>query len=136
MIDIGERLTLIFSGAITTTFKLVVLVIAYKTIKLGYDLLIKGVKGEFKFSGELQGFKADLRSVSPGLLFVLLGCMVISIAIMTKYERVLNRGQSVEKIPITSYQEFLDQETLTIEEISPPPITEKHYYIKKLAEDK
>ncbi len=57
--------------------KITVLIIGYLIVRLGYDLLVKGVKGEFKFKGNFSGVKADLASASPGLLFLLLGVILI-----------------------------------------------------------
>ena len=50
-------------------FKLAVLGVGYLIAKLGYDLLIKGVSGEFKFKTEIRGTKADLVSASPGIFY-------------------------------------------------------------------
>lgn len=61
--------------------KIVCFILSYKIIKLGYNLITAGVKGEFKFSSQFLGFKADLISLSPGLLFVLLGVLLMMIAI-------------------------------------------------------
>ena len=85
MIEIGDKLSIIMAGTLVITLKLVVSIIAYKIVKLGYDLLLRGVKGEFQFSGQIASNKADLKSASPGLLFVLLGCAVMAIAITAKF---------------------------------------------------
>ena len=61
--------------------KIVCFILGYLIISLGYKLIVSGVKGEFKFSANLGGFKTDLASVSPGLLFVLLGVLLIGYAI-------------------------------------------------------
>ena len=63
-------------------FKLTVLFVGYKISKLGYDLLIKGITGEFKFKANIHGSKADLLGASPGLFFVLLGTSLIFIAVL------------------------------------------------------
>jgi hypothetical protein len=63
-------------------FKLFVLLVGYLITKLGYDLLIKGVSGQFKFHGEIKGGKADLVSASPGVFFVLMGAILIAIGII------------------------------------------------------
>lgn len=65
--------------------KLSLIFIAAMTIFLGYKLLVKGVKGEFKFKTEMQGIKADLVSASPGTFFVFLGVIVLITAIQTRY---------------------------------------------------
>ena len=90
MIEIGDKLSVIMAGTLVITLKLVVSIIAYKIVKLGYDLLLRGVKGEFQFSGQIAGNKADLKSASPGLLFVLLGCAVMAIAITTKFPQKID----------------------------------------------
>ena len=61
--------------------KIVVFILGYLTIRMGYHLISSGAEGKFKFAANLGGFKADLVSVSPGLLFVLLGIMLIGIAL-------------------------------------------------------
>lgn len=63
------------------TMKIACFILGYLTVRLGYQLISAGVKGEFKFSGQLLGLKADLASVSPGLLFVALGVFLIGYAI-------------------------------------------------------
>ena len=61
--------------------KIVCFILGYLTIRLGYLLISSGVTGQFKFSAKLAGAQADLASVSPGLLFVLLGVLLIGYAI-------------------------------------------------------
>jgi len=51
--------------------KIVCFIIGYLIVRLGYKLLISGIKGEFKFTSEYKGIKGGLISSSPGLLFVL-----------------------------------------------------------------
>jgi hypothetical protein len=60
--------------------------IGYLVVRLGYDLLKRGIKGEFKFSTEMDKVKVGLASVSPGLLFVLLGCLIIGYAMFVEKE--------------------------------------------------
>jgi hypothetical protein len=73
----------LFSFALIIMMKIVCFILSYKIIKLGHQLISSGVKGEFKFSSSFIGFKADLVSISPGLLFVLLGVLLMMIAIYT-----------------------------------------------------
>ena len=78
--------TLLFSEftiafALVVVMKIVCFVLGYLTIRLGHNLISSGVRGEFKFSGSLMGFKGDLASLSPGLLFVFLGASLIGIAL-------------------------------------------------------
>ena len=63
-------------------FKLVVLFVGYLIAKLGHDLLIKGVTGEFKFQTKFKESTADLVSASPGLFFILMATILISIGIL------------------------------------------------------
>ncbi len=67
--------------ALVIFMKIVCFVLGYFIVRLGYKLIASGVKGEFKFSAGLGGVKTDLASVSPGLLFVLLGTALIGYAI-------------------------------------------------------
>lgn len=61
--------------------KVVVFVTGYLIVRLGYNLILSGAKGEFKFKTKLLDFQADLASISPGLLFVLLGTILIGWAL-------------------------------------------------------
>jgi hypothetical protein len=61
--------------------KVIALILGFGTIRLGHDLISQGAKGEFKFKTSVGGVKADLTSVSPGLLFVLLGVLLIGYAV-------------------------------------------------------
>lgn len=109
-LEIGERVMLIIASSMVIFFKLVVIILAYKTIKLGYDLLLRGVKGDFQFSSEISGYKADLRSASPGLLFVVLGCAIMAIAIVEKFPQ-----------EIVKTSEDFDRKVNTLEK---PPVKE------------
>ena len=60
--------------------KLTCFALGYLVVRLGANLLREGVKGEFKFSAGLAGPKADLKSASPGLLFLALGVALIAYA--------------------------------------------------------
>lgn len=66
--------------AMLVAMKIVCFILGYLTVRLGYQLIKQGVKGEFKFSASFGGTKADLASVSPGLLFVLLGVGLVGYA--------------------------------------------------------
>ena len=61
------------------SYKIFTLLVGYLFAKLGYNLLIKGVSGEFKFKCEIKGFKADLVSASPGIFFILMGTLIVGI---------------------------------------------------------
>ena len=77
-----ENLYLI-SFSLIILMKIVCFILSYKIIKLGYNLISAGVKGEFKFSSDFIGFKSDLQSLSPGLLFIVLGVLLMMVAIFT-----------------------------------------------------
>lgn len=64
------------------SFKLAVLVVGYFIAKLGYQLLVKGVTGEFKFRTEFKDTKADLVSASPGIFFIAMATILIATAII------------------------------------------------------
>ena len=72
--------------------KIVCFILSYKIIKLGYNLISSGVKGEFKFSSNFIGFKSDLTSLSPGLLFVLLGVVLMMVAIYINKTATIETG--------------------------------------------
>ena len=63
-------------------FKIVVVIVGYFIARLGYDLLIKGVTGQFKFQANFKGRKADFVSASPGLFFILMATVMIAIGIL------------------------------------------------------
>lgn len=98
--------------------KIVCFILGYLTIRLGHQLIASGVKGEFKFSANLGGAKADLASVSPGLLFVLLGVLLIGYAIYVE------KGVTMEYKPASQ-----------IEKPEKPPIPDKSPFGRKGEED-
>lgn len=91
------NLTLVF------IFKVILLFIAYLVIKLGYQLLVDGVKGEFKFKSNISGLKADLVSASPGTFFLLLGVIVLIFALKDK--KNIEVDQYFEQNPETAREE-------------------------------
>jgi hypothetical protein len=60
--------------------KVTLFLLGYLVVRLGYRLLDAGVKGEFKFQAAWSGLRADLASASPGLLFLLLGVVLMGYA--------------------------------------------------------
>lgn len=93
--------------ALIILMKIVCFVLGYLTVRLGYVLIASGVKGEFKFAATMGGAKADLASVSPGLLFVLLGVLLIGYAIyvekattLTLPSAALNASPAPPKPPV------------------------------------
>ena len=74
------------------SYKIITIIVGYYFAKLGYNLLIKGVTGEFKFSAQYKGVKADLISASPGIFFILMGAIIVGIG--------LYKGMNIETTPI------------------------------------
>jgi hypothetical protein len=60
--------------------KVTCFVLGYGIVKIGAELLREGVRGEFKFKTSMGSAKADLVSASPGLLFLVLGVVLIAFA--------------------------------------------------------
>lgn len=87
-----DEVAYIISIALVFLMKIVCFILGFLTIRLGYKLISSGVRGQFKFSTKLGGLKADLASVSPGLLFVLLGIILIGFAMFTDKEVHLAKG--------------------------------------------
>jgi hypothetical protein len=48
---------------------------------LGHNTMVRGIKGDFEFSGKFYRLKGSV----PGLLFVLLGCLAIGWALQAKH---------------------------------------------------
>ena len=92
-------------------FKLTVLVVGYLFARLGYNLLIKGVGGEFKLRTELKGMKADLVSASPGLFFIAMATVMIGVAIWKDkpFSIQLQRGSSSEFVNDESSDQTLEK---------------------------
>jgi NhaP-type Na+/H+ or K+/H+ antiporter len=93
-------------------YKIVAIIIGYCTIKLGYRLIKNGFKGKFKFNAQYKGFKADLYSASPGLLFVLLGSALIVFSIVTKYPLTYKE----KSIPTNSTELIIDMPIDTLKD--------------------
>jgi len=89
----------IVSVAAIFALKMTCFVLAYLTVRLGHNLIEAGVKGEFKFSAHFAGARADLVSVSPGLLFVVLGTALAVFAIRVekpvRQDVVMNQPSSL-----------------------------------------
>jgi hypothetical protein len=80
-IETQALIAYLVSLALVILMKCLCFILGYLTIRLGYQLIASGVRGEFKFAASLAGAKADLVSLSPGLLFVLLGVLLIGYAV-------------------------------------------------------
>jgi hypothetical protein len=61
--------------------KIVCFILGYGIVYLGYKLIKNGVEGKFNFTSHFSGAKLGLVSSSPGLLFVLLGSLLMIYAI-------------------------------------------------------
>jgi hypothetical protein len=57
--------------------KITAFVLGYLIVRMGHDTLVKGITGEFDFGFSGSGFSTKLKSASPGLLFVLMGSLII-----------------------------------------------------------
>lgn len=79
--SLHETLSHFLTAGTVLAFKVTVLVVGYKIARLGHDLLLKGISGGFKFSGGYAGIKGDLISSSPGLLFLLLGVVLLCVGV-------------------------------------------------------
>jgi hypothetical protein len=114
------------SYGLVILMKIVCFIISYKIVKLGYNLISSGAKGEFKFAYEFVGLKADLASVSPGLLFVLLGVLFSIVAINVnktityqsqKSLPASNSGESLkDKVVVPDSSDFLRQFSDTLKQ--------------------
>jgi len=98
----------IISFALIILLKIVAFILGYLTVRLGHQLISSGAKGEFKFSGSIGGTKADLVSVSPGLLFVLLGVFLIAFAIFVgkDVKQTITVEQNTEAPPVPTESPF------------------------------
>tara|TARA_Y100000782_G_C10186092_1_gene266616 strand:+ start:727 stop:1068 length:342 start_codon:yes stop_codon:yes gene_type:complete len=61
--------------------KIVCFILGYGIIYLGYKLIRDGIEGKFNFTSNFSGIRLGLVSSSPGLLFVLLGSLLMIYAI-------------------------------------------------------
>lgn len=72
----------IVTAATILLFKLGVLIVGYLIARLGYELLIRGIKGEFKFRGKYRETTLDLISASPGIFFIFLATVLLVVAVV------------------------------------------------------
>jgi len=86
--------------ALIVLLKMTCFIIGYLIVRLGYNLLVSGIKGEFKFTSEYKGIKGGLISSSPGLLFVLLGTLLIAYTVFVdkpfKYDWGKQKAGSIQ----------------------------------------
>lgn len=86
----------IYTGGLILILKLAVLAAGYFSVRMGYQLILAGAEGKFHFKAEWQGAKADLASVSPGLLFVILGCWLCAYALYVDKPVYFERGSAAK----------------------------------------
>ena len=112
MPEISDEWAYVLTFGFIVLMKIVCFILGYLTIRLGYRLIASGVKGEFKFTAELGGVKTDLASVSPGLLFVLLGVLLVGYAIYVEKGVSLKKSEKAEapqaSIPTSIESPFSD----------------------------
>jgi len=77
MVYLDPNLVHTLNVAAIVVAEIATLIIGFLLVRLGHDLLTRGVRGEFNFTGELKGWKLGLASASPGTLFALLGAVVV-----------------------------------------------------------
>lgn len=109
-----EKEIIFYTTTLVFILKIVVFILGFLIVKMGYSLIRDGVKGSFKFTTETKGIKGALESSSPGLLFVLLGIILIGYAIFLdkgvnsskeesggnethSYENEIKQGHDVKK---------------------------------------
>lgn len=78
--------------------KITAMVIGYLIVRLGFDALVRGIKGEFDFGGKITSHgELRLLSASPGLFFVLFGSAIIIWALAV--EKPVWSTVSVSSVP-------------------------------------
>jgi hypothetical protein len=91
--------------------KIIVFILGYLTIRVGANLLREGIKGDFKFNAGFSGAKADLQSGSPGLLFTLLGIILIGFAMA--YNKEIPYEKEIIKKHIGADKKAIDSTSVT-----------------------
>ena len=85
--------------------KCLALTLGFLCVRLGAQLISSGAKGEFKFLLEAFGGKTTLASFSPGLLFVLLGVLLMAYAVgVNKIVTIRPGVPGVPAVPIPELQ--------------------------------
>lgn len=80
-IDPALSLHIVTAGSILI-FKLGVLIVGYLIARLGYQLLLQGIRGEFKFQGKYRETTLDLISASPGIFFIFLATVLLVVGVL------------------------------------------------------
>jgi hypothetical protein len=104
------------------------LVVGYLLVRLGFELIRDGAKGDFNFTGDLRGIKLGLASVSPGTLFALLGAVVIVVTLIQ--HRSVNTTQRVPNPHLQAASGAGASQAranpLTQLSADPPPLNQSH----------
>jgi hypothetical protein len=109
---ISPEILFIVGMTYAVALKVTCFILGYLVIKIGASLLREGIKGEFKFSADISGLKGDLASASPGLLFLVVGGILIGIAMsVEKPARYVSGGMApavhaVPDVPLPSEEEL------------------------------
>lgn len=105
-------LVVVYTATLVMVIKVATLACGYLFVRMGYRLIADGVEGKFHFKtewkGATAGAKADLASVSPGLLFVLLGCWLCGFALYVSKPVSFESGAPIQKtqLPHTPFDEM------------------------------
>ncbi len=65
------------SGEVRLAISLGFLVVVGYSFKIAYNLILRGVAGEFKIVSDFSGWKLYFTSVSPGVIFGLFGILIL-----------------------------------------------------------
>ena len=88
----------LISVSFVAAFKLAALFVGYLFAKLGHDLFLRGVTGEFTFRADLKGWKADLVGASPGLFFILMGAAIVTVTIYVGFNVNWEAGREQQAV--------------------------------------
>lgn len=65
------------SGEVRLVISIGFLIVVWYSFKIAYNLILRGVAGEFKIVSEFSGWKLYFTSVSPGVVFGLFGISIL-----------------------------------------------------------
>lgn len=89
-------------------FKITLLIIGYLITKLGYKLLVEGIKGPFKVTFKFKGFETNLVSGLPGIFFVLLAVLLMGYAVFKDMPFGTEISQSIRQSNYSNYENGKD----------------------------
>lgn len=81
--------------------KITAFVLGFLIVKMGHNTLVRGITGEFDFGFSGSGFTTKLKSASPGLLFVLMGALIII------WSMAVEKPLEVASIPSTTTETII-----------------------------